>query len=102
MMQSCKVILCLLREELKWCKTTSGADIVNLLTTEPETPEIFQEVIKRSAENNCNENTTGKKNNNIVPRYQFGSDIPAEGIKEKKISVPCLNFEKKKYINSKS
>lgn len=56
--------------------------------TEPGTPEIFQEVIKRSAVNNCNENTTGNKNNNTVPRYHFGPDIPADGIREKKISVP--------------
>lgn len=48
--------------------------------TEPGTLEIFHEVIKRSAVNNCNENTIGNKNNNIVPRYQFGPDIPADRI----------------------
>lgn len=62
--------------------------------TEPGTPEIFQEVIKRSAVNNRNVNTTGNKNNNIVPRYQFGPDIPADGIKGKKISVPWLYLKK--------
>lgn len=62
--------------------------------TEPETPEIFQEVIKGNAVNNCNENTTGNKNNNVVPRYQFGPDIPADGIKDKKISVSWLYLKK--------
>lgn len=62
--------------------------------TEPETPEIFQEVIKRNAVNNCNDNITGNKNNNIVPRYQFGPDIPVDGIKDKKISVSWLYLKK--------
>lgn len=90
-MKSCKAILCLLGEELKWCKTTSGAEIVNPLMTEPETPEIFQEVIKSSAANNCNETITG--NIKIITWYQdisLGQIFLLKALKKRKFQ--CLGF----------
>lgn len=42
------------------------------------TLESFHEVIKGSAVNKCNENTTDNKNNNNVLERQFRSDTPAD------------------------